>query len=319
MKHEIQSAKLNTYYTIIQLAKKHRAEGLCQMAEDLYKQAIAIARVVNQPKPILLTEALYELASCYDFLGKDNEAELFWKELKTYEEYFASNHYIYVETIFCLAHLNENKKNYDTAESLYKELLEKQEIELGDESLDICATLEQLASFYCRQNKYGLAEALYLRILIIKEFYVGTCSPEINYTVDSLINIFKKLSKWRLAEYMMNRQKSILLALHGQNSLCVASCALRMAELQIATKQINKAIDNLSFAIHVYKNKFGEFASTIISLQNKLDTLLICGMETNFAPLENFTNSDETITVELDPISSTVLSTAQPTPSLIPA
>jgi tetratricopeptide (TPR) repeat protein len=283
------------------------------MAENLYKQAVAIARLLSETKPLLAAEALYELASYYNFQEKDNEAELLWKELKTYNKYFASTHCIYVQTIFGLARLEERKGNFDAAEILYKELLEKQENDLGDESLDICPILEQLASFYCRQNKYSLAEALNLRILVIKEFYLGTCSPEINSTVDALINIFKKLSKWRLAEYMMNRQKGILLALHGKDSLCLASCALRLSELQTATKQINRAIENLSFAIEVYKNKFGELTNPIISLQNKLDILLIHGVEMNFSPFDNSADSHASITVNLK--SSNIASV---TPSLIP-
>jgi tetratricopeptide (TPR) repeat protein len=301
VKQELQSVRFNTYNTNLQLARKHRAEGLYQMSEDLYKQAIAIARVLNEPEPTLLSAALYELASYYEFQAKEDESELLWRELKAYEEYFTSNHYIYVQSIFSLAQLNEKRGKLDISEAFYEELLKKQENELGDESLDICPTLDQLAAFYCRQKKYNLAEALYLRVLVIKEFYFGTCSPEINYTVDALIDIFKKLSKWRLAEYMMNRQKAILLALHGKDSLCVASCALRLAELQTDTKQINKAIENLSFAIQVYKNKFGDLANAVISLQSKLDTLLICGMKMSFAPSENshYTN-DEPITVNLD-------------------
>ncbi len=301
MKQELQTVRLNTYNTILQLARKHRAEGLYQMAEDLYKQVIAIARVVNEPEPHLLSAVLYELANYYEFQAKDDQSELLWIELKAYEQYFTSNHYIYVQCVFSLAQLNERRGNLDRSEALYKELLKRQESELGDESLDICPILDQLAAFYCRQGKYNLAEALHLRVLVIKEFYLGTCSPEINYTVDALIDIFKKLTKWRLAEYMMNRQKGILLALHGKDSLCVASCALRLAELQTDTKQINRAIDNLSFAIQVYKNKFGELANPVISLQSKLDTLLICGMEMSFASSESSVYSnDEPITINLD-------------------
>jgi hypothetical protein len=306
VKQELQSAKLDTYYTIIKLARKHRSEGMCQMAEDLYKQATAIARVLNDPKPLRLAEALYELASYYDFEGKDNEVEPLWNELISYGEYFAANHYIYVESIFSFAELHERKGNLQLVEDLYKDLLLRQEEELGDESLDICPTLDQLASFYCRMDKYTLAEALHLRILVIKEFYLGTCSPEINYTVDALIAIFKKLNKWRLAEYMMNRQKGILLALHGRDSLCVASCSLRLAELQIQTKQVNRAIENLSFAIQVFRERFGDLANPVIALQSKLDTLLICGMDINFEPFDHAGNSNEPIFIDSVPTQSLI-------------
>lgn len=269
---------LDTYNITLQLARKHRAEGLCQMAEDLYKQAIAIARVLHDPESLLLCLALYELANYYKFQAKDDNSELLWKEIKAYEKYFDSNHYIYIQSMFSLAQINENRGRINIAEALYKELLKRQKDELGDESLDICPAYVQLAAFYCRQKKYNLAEALYLKVLAIKEFYLGTCSPEINYTVDALIDIFKKLGKWRLAEHMMHRQKDILLALHGKDSLVLASCALRLSALQTDTNQLNRAIQNLSFTIRIYKNKFGELANPVISLQNKLDTLLICGM-----------------------------------------
>ena len=284
MKDELRSIKFNTYYTVIPLARKYRAEGLCQMAEDLYKQAIAIARSLNEIEPILLTGALYELASYYEFQAKSDEAELLWQEIITYQEYFSANNPIYMQSIFCLAKLNESSGNLTKAEELYKNLLQKQENELGDESQDICPTLDHLASFYCRQEKYSSAETILLRVLIIKEFYFGTCSPEINYTLDSLIHVFQKLKKWRLAEYILNGQKRILSALHGNKSVCVASCNLRLAQFQIETKEINKAIENLSFALEIYKNHFGESAPAIIALQDKLENLLIYGMDINFSP-----------------------------------
>lgn len=271
----------------MQLAKRHRAEGFCYTAEDLYKQSIAIARVLNRPEPSCLTEALYELATYYDLQGKENEAEPLWIELKTYEPFFSSSNYIYVDTVYHLAHLSEKKNAFAVAEVLYKKLLKKQESEFGDESLEICPVIEKLAAFYTRQGKYSLAESLNLRILGIKEFYLGTCSPEINSTVNSLIEIFLKLNKPRLAEYMMNRQKGILLALHGKESICVATCALRLAELQASQNQKNKAIDNLSYAVHVYRNQFGENSNVVKSLHEKLDTMLISGLETSFAPFEN--------------------------------
>ena len=85
--------------------------------------------------------------------------------------------------------------------------------------------------------------------------------------------------------------------------------------VETATKQINRAIENLSFAIQVYKNKFGELANPVISLQSKLDTLLICGMEMSFAPFENSVYSnDEPITVNLDPPNMTLA-----VPSLVTA
>ena len=284
VKDELRSIKINTYYTVIPLARKYRSEGLCQMAEDLYKQAVAVARSLNEIEPILLIDALYELASYYEFQAKNNEAELLWQEIIKYQEYFSANNPIYIQSVFSLAQLHEKAGNLTKAEELYKNLLQKQESELGDESQDICPTLDQLASFYCRQEKYSLAETILLRVLVIKEFYFGTCSAEINYTIDSLIHVFQKLKKWRLAEYMLNGQKSILSVLHGNKSLCVASCSLKLAQFQIETKEINKAIENLSFTIDIYKNNFGELAPAVIALQNKLENLLIYGMDMNFSP-----------------------------------
>ncbi len=320
---ETLSAKLSAYETILQLARKHRAESLCQTAEDLYKQAIIIARATPEFPSLALIESLYELAAYFSFQGqgKDEQAKPLWEEIKTNSETSCkSNNHIYVQTIFSLAQLNEKQEHAQAAESLYKELLQKQETEFGDESLEICPTMDQLAAFYCRQKKYSLAEALYLKILVIKEFHLGTCSVEINYTVDSLIDIFQRLGKWRLAEYMLNRQKAILIALHGKESLCVASCALRLARLQeVHIKQFDRAIENLTFALETYKNKFGEQAGPIILMQKKLDQILFARMETQ-AITDGTITPDEAITVELPPIHSSEPSLAfSGSPSMVGA
>jgi len=79
MKATQESTKLNAYNTILQLARKHKGESLCQMAEDLYKQAIIIARTASDLPPAILMESFYELASYYSFQGKDKQAQPLWE------------------------------------------------------------------------------------------------------------------------------------------------------------------------------------------------------------------------------------------------
>ena len=308
-------AKQNAYQMILQLARKFKAEGLCQTAEDFYKQAIVIARHLPQPQPSILLESLYELANYLSFQGKEEQAESLWDEIKSHSSVLTqSSNPIYIQTIFHLAQLYEKQNQIEKAQSLYKELLHIQELDFGDESIEICPTLDYLAAFYCRQKNYSLAEGLYLRILVIKEFHLGTCSVEINYTVNSLIDIFQKLSKWRLAEYMLNRQKAILVALHGEESLCVASCALRLADLQATYgNQLDKAIENLSFAVGVYQNRFGDQAAPVILLQKKLDQMLLKCLENQAAQLTTQTP----ITIELPSISTAQVKAVYPTPALV--
>ncbi len=293
-KQEHTLAKLNAFRTILQLARKHKAESLCQIAEDLYKQAIIMAKNTPEFELIILLESLFELASYYSFQGKENEAKPLWEEIKIRADgYLKADTYIYVQSIFNLSRLYEKQEDIKKAEELLKELLQTQELQFGDESLEICSVLKQLAALYCRQQKYSVAESIHLRILVLKEFHLGTCSVEINSTVDALIDIFQKLGKWRLAEYMLNRQKAILVALHGNNSLCVASCVFRLSQLQeLHTRELNKAIENLQYAIDVYKERFGEQAGPVALLQRKLDQML-------FAKLENQMVVDEISTFEL--------------------
>ncbi len=291
------TTKLTAYQMVLQLARKYKAESLCQTAEELYKQAIVHARALPPSQSTVLIESLYELANYYAFQGKEEKAQPLWDEIKEHaSECFQPQDYIYVQTIYSLAQLYEKQEKSEQSESLYKELLQKQEAAFGDESLEICPTLDQLAAFYCHIKKYTLAESLYLRILVIKEFHLGTCSVEINYTVNSLIDIFQKLGKWRLAEYMLNRQKAILVALHGRESLCVASCALRLAELQATHgNQFDKVIENLALTVRIYENKFGDQAGPVILLRKKLDQMLLFRLENQASAMPH----DNVVTAEL--------------------
>ncbi len=130
-----------------------------------------------------------------------------------------------------------------------------------------------MAAFYYRQQQYPQAETLYLKALAIEEYHLGTCSEQINNTVTALIDLFGKQKKWRLAEYMLDRQKDILNILHGEDSLCAASCELRLAELLRQSGQIEKAIHSYDTVLRTYTNIFGSQSKPVLSLKSKRDQL----------------------------------------------
>ena len=282
-----ESDKPEHYAQIAQTARAYRQEGRCKQAEDLYNQAIAATRVAaahySQLDQQALVGILYELAEFYSFQGKDRQSESLWLEILELAPDTAAIENL-AEVIFKLAAVYEKKGEIAEAEKLYIDFLQKRENELGKNSLEITDILKKLAASYCRQQNYAAAESLYLRTLAIEEFHLGTCTESINGTVDALIDVFEKLGKWRLAEYMLSRQKAILSVLHGENSLCVASCQLKLAKFLNETGQLNKAIDNYASVVTIYADIFGEEVKPVLSLKKTLEQLRSKMRTQSFAP-----------------------------------
>jgi hypothetical protein len=282
-----ESIKQDAYLTIIKLARQHKEEGLFNQAEDFYRQAIAMARNLfsdgKDKQRLLLIETLIELASFYSFQGKDKFSQSLWLEiLELGKNTLTAGDNIYVEAVFGLADVREKNGEILQAEALYKNLLQKQETIFGTDSLEICPAIKKAAAFYFRQQNYNRSEALYLKSLALEEFHLGTCSAQINSTVDALVNIFRKQKKWCLAEYMLGRQKDILNILHGEGSLCVASCELRLAELFGQSGQLEKAIRSYNNVLLAYAKIFGDRSNPILALKKKISALSAATI--SFAP-----------------------------------
>jgi len=309
-KVQIDSVRLDAYFTILGLARQYKEEGLFSQAEDFYQQTIAVVRNLfaidrEQPRSFLI-ETLSELASFYVFQGKDERSQPLWLEiLKLGEGFFKASDSLHTETVLGLASVKEKQGKYKEAEDLYTNLLHSQETEFGAEVLEICPVIKKTASFYFRQRNYSQAEALYLRVLAIEEYHFGTCSVQINDTVGALFHVFLKQKKWRLAEYMMDRQKDILNILHGEGSLCAISCELRLAELFWQSGQTEKAMRSYEVVLHTYAKMFGDRSKPVVLLKNKVN--LLTNSVISFVPEQSVVVNDKRNQVFVPQSSSAII------------
>jgi tetratricopeptide (TPR) repeat protein len=107
-----------------------------------------------------------------------------------------------------LASLYQAQKEYDTAESLYKQALELAE-SLKRAPSEIATLLNNLASLYHEQQKYAEAEPLYQKSLAIVEQAFGPKHPKATRRLRRLADLYQVTGKRDRAEPILNRLKGV--------------------------------------------------------------------------------------------------------------
>ncbi|PWU02407.1 MAG: hypothetical protein C5B53_01690 [Candidatus Melainabacteria bacterium] len=256
------------------LATLFLTQGRATEAEDLYKQALELARLANGKGDSELTNRLEELGWFYARQDKYHEAEPLFERVLDLRSHEASpNDDLLIRSLEQLATAYEKTGKAKKAEELLTRLLAKQEDRYGTSALYLIPTLDRLAEFCLGQDHYEKAETLYLRILAIAEFYYGTYSVEINGVVLALINVFEKQGKTALAEFMLQKQEAILAAIHGPDALCVAACLLRRGEILTKVRRHEEAQRVYLRALTIYQKAYGSDSSSVNALRRRLSQL----------------------------------------------
>jgi tetratricopeptide (TPR) repeat protein len=151
------------------IGRVYEKQGLYELAEPLYREALAIKREnlpANHPS---LAIGLNNLAALYYAQGKYEAAEPLYREaLAIKRENLPANHPSLAIGLNNLAGLYESQGKYEAAEPLYQEALAIVRESLPANHPDLAINLNNLAKFlYTSQEKYEEAEPLFLDALEI--------------------------------------------------------------------------------------------------------------------------------------------------------
>jgi CHAT domain-containing protein/Tfp pilus assembly protein PilF len=130
-----------------------------------------------------------------------------------------------------LAWLYLERKDYATAESLYKRSLEGLERALGSEDDNVAIALYHLASFYTGRGDYARAEPLYRRSLAIREKLFGQEHIAVADSLNFMANMFMARGDYAQAEPLYKRALAIREKGLGPEHLGVADSLHNLAAL----------------------------------------------------------------------------------------
>jgi tetratricopeptide (TPR) repeat protein len=196
------------------------------------EEALKFAKETFDTEHPNIASSLNNLALIYKTLGKNAEAEPFYKQaLEISESVLGSNHPDVATSLNNLAEVYVAQDKYAKAEPLYERALEMSERTLGLNHPDIAQPLNNLAELYRAQGRYAEAEPLYEQALKISKEALGPIYPDIAQPLNNLAGLYTAQGKYDEAERLYKQALEIRERAFGPNHPDVATSMNNLAEL----------------------------------------------------------------------------------------
>jgi CHAT domain-containing protein len=188
------------------LGQVHAGQGHDDLAEPLYKRAIALMeRSLGLETPLLGTE-LSNLAALYQRQGRYAEAEpLFKRALAVREKGLSREHPDVGQSLNNLATLYVKQQHYADAEPLFQRALAIYQKVGGPEHPAVATVLNNLGQVYRDLNRDADAEAPIKRSLAIREKVLGPEHPDVARSLNNLAGLYEHQQRYADAEPLYRR------------------------------------------------------------------------------------------------------------------
>jgi len=186
------------------------AEGQLAKAQELWKQAIPVAKQIND-RNYTLCITLETLAALLERQEKYREAVPYaMQALETAKAVVGNNHPSVARTLDNLARLSYYCCEYHDSEEHAKECLGVNEAMYGSEHPAVATSLNNLAMLYHVQKKYDEAEPLYKRSLSIRSKALGSEHPDTARVLREYANLLKSTHREEEAEHLDKCAKGVI-------------------------------------------------------------------------------------------------------------
>lgn len=188
------------------LGQVHVGQGHDDLAEPLYKRAIALMeRSLGLETPLLGAE-LSNLAALYQRQGRYAEAEpLFKRALAVREKGLSREHSDVGQSLNNLATLYVKQQHYADAEPLFQRALAIYQKVGGPEHPAVATVLNNLGQVYRDLNRDADAEAPIKRSLAIREKVLGPEHPDVARSLNNLAGLDEHQQRYADAEPLYRR------------------------------------------------------------------------------------------------------------------
>ncbi|MFK4511002.1 CHAT domain-containing protein [Bradyrhizobium daqingense] len=192
------------------LGQVHAGLGRDDLAEPIYKRAIALMeRSVGLDTPLVATE-LTNLAALYQRQGRFAEAEpLFKRALAVREKSLSREHPDVGQALNNLATLYVKQEHFAEAEPLFRRALAIYQKVAGPEHPAVATVLNNIGQVDRDLNRHAEAEAPIRRSLAIREKVLGPDHPDVARSLNNLAGLYQHQQRHAEAEPLYRRALAI--------------------------------------------------------------------------------------------------------------
>ncbi|MGY3032949.1 CHAT domain-containing protein/Tfp pilus assembly protein PilF [Bradyrhizobium sp. USDA 4354] len=228
------------------LGQVYAGQGRDDLAEPIYKQAIALLeKSLGLDTPLIAPE-LTNLAALYQRQGRFTEAEpLFKRALAVSERSLSREHPDVGRALNNLATLYVKQERFADAEPLFQRALAIYQKAAGPEHPAVATVLNNIGQVDRDLNRDADAEAPIKRSLAIREKVLGPDHPDVARSLNNLAGLYQHQQRYAEAEPLYRRALSIREHALGPDHPDVATSTSNLAHFLQAT---GRTADALPFA-----------------------------------------------------------------------
>lgn len=164
----------------------------------------------EEASPISLARTLIDLGTLHDFCGRRDQAEPYLKEAR---EIYAAHlpeddpKHLYLKNVYAclLTHIGQ----YEEAEPLYLEVIKQRTIALGENSVDVAFTYNDLGFHYKSMSRFDEAEKMFVKCLEIRQKVLGADDLEVAMVHEDLSWMFREAGDFASAKKQLESALAI--------------------------------------------------------------------------------------------------------------
>ncbi|MBR0962347.1 CHAT domain-containing protein [Bradyrhizobium japonicum] len=228
------------------LGQVHAGQGRDDLAEPIYKRAIALLEKSLGLDTALIAPELSNLAALYQRQGRFAEAEpLFKRALAVSERSLSREHPDVGRALNNLATLYVKQERFADAKPLFQRALAIYQKAAGPEHPAVATVLNNIGQVDRDLNRDADAEAPIKRSLAIREKALGPEHPDVARSLNNLAGLYQHQQRYAEAEPLYRRALSIRERALGPDHPDVATSTSNLAHFLQAT---GRTADALPFA-----------------------------------------------------------------------
>lgn len=228
------------------LGQVHAGQGRDDLAEPVYKRAIALMEKSLGLDTGLIAPELNNLAALYQRQGRFTEAEpLFKRALAVSEKSLSREHPDVGRALNNLATLYVKQERFAEAEPLFRRALAIYQKAAGPEHPAVATVLNNIGQVDRDLNRDADAEAPIKRSLAIREKVLGPEHPDVARSLNNLAGLYQHQKRYAEAEPLYRRALAIRERALGPDHPDVATSASNLANFLQA---MGRTADALPFA-----------------------------------------------------------------------
>ncbi|MGK7905282.1 MAG: tetratricopeptide repeat protein [Hormoscilla sp.] len=254
-----------------QLALIYRYQGRFPEAEQLYLDALQIAKKMFGNEDTQVAGILNNLAVVYRHQGRFAEAKTLCEEaLRMSIRLLGPAHSDVARSLNNLAIICEYQGEFDEAEQLYREALKMSKRFLGEEHPFVAQCLNNIAVLYMKQSRFPEAEEKHLEALEMRKRIFGQEHPHVAQSLHNLASLYEDIGRLFEAESKYLEALQIEKRMLGQDHPDVAATLNNLALIYQAQKRFTEALDKHMEALKIVIAKFGKEHINVASSLNNL-------------------------------------------------